>query len=140
MIAMDHQKLLNLKDKAIKYRYTHCELHPSLMLGVLGSIIPFVENNQAPRNLFQASMGKQAMGIYVTNFRERMDTLSHILHYPQNPIVNSRVTKLLPSSNLPSGINAVVAILSFSGYNQEDSVIMNQSAIDRGLFVSTFYK
>jgi DNA-directed RNA polymerase II subunit RPB2 len=140
MIAMDQQKLMNLKEKVIKYRYTHCELHPSLMLGVLGSIIPFVENNQAPRNLFQASMGKQAMGIYVTNFRERMDTLSHILHYPQNPIVNSRVTKLLPSSNLPSGINAVVAILSFSGYNQEDSVIMNQSAIDRGLFVSTFYR
>lgn len=140
MIAMDASKLINCNNKVIKYHYTHCELHPSLMLGVLGTVIPFAEHNQAPRNLFQSAMGKQAMGVYVTNFKERTDTISHILHYPQKPLVDSKVMKYLPSNNLPSGINAIIAIASYSGYNQEDSLILNQDSVDRGLFVSSFYR
>ena len=137
LIAMDASKLENLKNKTVRYNYTHCELHPSLMMGVLGSVIPFAEHNQAPRNLFQSAMGKQAMGVYVTNFKERTDIVSHILHYPQRPLVDSRVMKFLPSHSLPSGINAIIAVASYSGYNQEDSIILNQDSVDRGLFVST---
>ena len=87
-----------------------------------------------------SAMGKQAMGIYMTNFRHRYDTIGHVLHSPQLPLVNSRVLKLLPSHNMPSGINVIVAIASYSGYNQEDSVIVNKSAVDRGLFNSTFFR
>ena len=142
MVAILGDKLdtNNLNKKVIKYRYTHCELHPSLQTGVLASIIPFSDHNQSPRNTYQSAMGKQAMGIYATNFRYRMDTLAHVLLYPQLPIVNSRIIKYLPSNNLPCGINCIVAIASYSGYNQEDSVIMNQSAVDRGLFHSVFYR
>jgi DNA-directed RNA polymerase II subunit RPB2 len=140
MISMTQNKLKESINKVIKYRYTHCELHPCMMLGVLGSVIPFAEHNQAPRNLFQSAMGKQAMGIYVTNFKERTDSLAHILHYPQIPIVDSKIVKALPSHNLPCGLNAIVAIASFSGYNQEDSLIINKDAVKRGLFVSTFYR
>ena len=140
MIAMDISKLSNLKNKIVRYKYTHCELHPSMMLGVLGSVIPFAEHNQAPRNLFQSAMGKQAMGVYVTNFKERTDIVSHILHYPQRPIVDSKIMQFLPSHSLPCGVNAIIAVASYSGYNQEDSLIINQDAIDRGLFVSTHYR
>ena len=140
MIAMNQEKLFDTSNKVIKYRYTHCELHPCMMLGVLGSVIPFAEHNQAPRNLFQSAMGKQAMGIYVTNFKERTDSLAHILHYPQIPIVDSKIVKLLPSHNLPCGLNAIVAIASYSGYNQEDSLIVNKDSVRRGLFVSTYYR
>ena len=109
-------------------------------MGVMATIIPFSDHNQSPRNTYQSAMGKQAMGIYATNFRYRMDTLANVLCYPQLPIVNSKIIKYLPSNNLPCGINCIVAIASYSGYNQEDSVIMNSSAIDRGLFNSVFYR
>jgi len=140
MIAITGDKLKNLDAKVMRYSYTHCEIHPSLQTGVLASIIPFSDHNQSPRNTYQSAMGKQAMGIYSTNFRNRMDTLAHVLCYPELPIVNSKMIKFLPSNNLPCGINCIVAIASYSGYNQEDSVIMNQGAIDRGLFHSVFYR
>lgn len=120
--------------------YTHCEIHPSMILGVCASIIPFPDHNQSPRNTYQSAMGKQAMGIYSTNYQQRMDTLSNILFYPQKPLVATRAMEHLHFRELPSGQNAIVAIACYSGYNQEDSVIMNQSAIDRGLFRSIFYR
>ncbi|GBG87225.1 hypothetical protein CBR_g45284 [Chara braunii] len=120
--------------------YTHCEIHPSLILGVCGSIIPFPDHNQSPRNTYQSAMGKQAMGIYVTNYQLRMDTLAYVLYYPQKPLVTTRAMDHLHFRELPAGQNAVVAIACYSGYNQEDSVIMNQSSIDRGFFRSIFYR
>ncbi len=120
--------------------YTHYELDPSFILGILSSSIPFLNHNQAPRNTYQSAMGKQAIGIPLTNIKDRYDTFSHVLYYPQKPLVKTKMMKYFNSDILPSGINAIVAIATYSGYNQEDSVIINQSAIDRGLFRSTFYR
>uniref|UniRef100_A0A6U4H5W4 DNA-directed RNA polymerase subunit beta n=2 Tax=Vitrella brassicaformis TaxID=1169539 RepID=A0A6U4H5W4_9ALVE len=120
--------------------YTHCEIHPSMILGVCASIIPFPDHNQSPRNCYQSAMGKQAMGVYASNYNLRMDTLAHVLYYPQKPLVMTRAMKHLFFDKLPAGINAIVAIMCYSGYNQEDSLIMNQASIDRGLFRSAFYR
>ncbi|MCJ1308914.1 DNA-dependent RNA polymerase II [Agyrium rufum] len=120
--------------------YTHCEIHPSMILGICASIIPFPDHNQSPRNTYQSAMGKQAMGVFLTNFDERMDTMANILYYPQKPLGTTRSMEFLKFRELPAGQNAIVAIATYSGYNQEDSVIMNQSSIDRGLFRSLFYR
>jgi len=128
----------NLKNKKVKY--SHCEIHPSLILGLLSSLIPFSNHNQSPRNTYQSAMGKQAMGVYMTNFQKRMDTMGHILYYPNKPLVDTNIGKLVPSKEIPNGLNVIVAIGSYSGYNQEDSIIINKGSIDRGLFRSTFYR
>tara|TARA_B100001250_G_scaffold322903_1_gene286201 strand:+ start:75 stop:4319 length:4245 start_codon:yes stop_codon:yes gene_type:complete len=120
--------------------YTHCEIHPSMILGVCASTIPFANHNQSPRNTYQSAMSKQAVGVYASNFEQRFDTLSHILLYPQKPLVHTKVSNVLQTMTLPSGQNAIVAIATYSGYNQEDSIIMNKSSIDRGLFRTMFYR
>lgn len=137
MIAMYPKNLLK---RDYCQTYTHCEIHPAMILGVTASCIPFPDHNQSPRNTYQSAMGKQAMGVYSLNYHIRMDTLGHILYYPQKPMVETRAMQVMNSKDLPSGINCVVAIMCFTGYNQEDSIIFNQGSIDRGLFRSVFFR
>ena len=134
LVAMDHS------DLAKNPAYTHMELHPSLLLGVLASMIPFSHHNQSPRNSYQSAMGKQAIGIYASNYAKRLDTLGHIQNYGQLPTVATRAAKYLNVDNLPNGCNVIVAIATYTGFNQEDAIIVNRTALERGLFNSTFFR
>ena len=142
LIAVNQQELNenNFNLEKYQYQYTHCEIMVGMMLGVLASCIPFADHNQSPRNTYQSAQGKQAMGIYATNYALRLDTLAHILRYPQRPLVNTHFSKYFYGDKISNGINAIVCILCYTGYNQEDSVIISQSAIDRGFFSSVFYR
>ncbi len=124
----------------LKKDHTHLEIAPYVMLGIAASMIPFPEHNQSPRNAYESAMAKQALGVFSTNFFTRVDSRSHLLHYAQTPIVQTKPMEIFNALERPSGQNVVVAILSFQGYNMEDAIIINKSSVDRGLFRSTFYR
>ena len=121
------------------YNYSHCEIHPSTIFGVLASCIPFPEHNQAPRNTYQCAMAKQAIGVYALNYDQRMDKTAYVLTYPSRPLVDTRLMNFIHLNNIPSGCQIHVAIMTHTGYNQEDSVLVNKGSIDRGLFTATIY-
>ncbi|HIP57534.1 MAG TPA: DNA-directed RNA polymerase subunit B, partial [Ignisphaera aggregans] len=119
---------------------THVEIWPHAILGAAASTIPYAEHNQSPRNTYQSAMVKQALGFYAANFMLRFDSRAHLLHYPQLPLVQTRALSILGYNDRPAGQNMVVAVMSYTGYNMEDAVIMNKSSVDRGLARSTFFR
>jgi len=138
MIAMKSKEYY-LQNSEAKINYTHCEIHPSTIFGILASCIPFPENNQAPRNTYQTCQAKQAIGVYSLNFDKRMDKTSHVLTYPSKPLVETRLLNFIKLNNVPSGHQIHVAIMTYTGYNQEDSILINKGSVDRGLFMETVY-
>ena len=129
-----------MRPEDITPEHEFMEIHPVAMFGVCVNVIPYVDHIQAPRITYQASMGKQAIGVYATNNDIRCDTVVHCLQYPEHPIVQTHMSKLLDYEKLPSGNNLIVAIACYGGFNQEDSVIFNQSSIDRGVFRCFTYR
>lgn len=127
------------KNDITKKPYTHMEIHPSLILGVMGNQIVFPENNPLPRDLFSCGQSKQAVSLYHTNFNSRFDKTSLVLNYGQIPLVKSRYLKYINNEEQPYGTNVIVAIACYGGYNVEDSILFNKGSIDRGMFRNTYY-
>jgi DNA-directed RNA polymerase II subunit RPB2 len=119
--------------------YTHMEIHPSLILGIMGNQVVFPENNQLPRDLFACGQAKQAVSLYHTNFPARIDKLGVMLNNGQIPLVKSRYLKYINNEEHPCGENTIVAIMAWNGYNVEDSILFNEGSLKRGLFRTTYY-
>ena len=126
---------VNRYDK-IYVKYTHCELHPSMMLGSITSNIPYANHNYGNRNILFFSQSRHAIGIYASNYRYRTDK-SYLLYHPQTPVVTTKAAKWLHTQDIPAGENCVVAIMCYTGFNQEDSKLVNKSGVDRGLLLAT---
>lgn len=120
--------------------HTHCEVHPSTMFSIYTVTVPFANHNAPTRLVFSGAQGKQAIGVYASNFNNRIDTMGYVLHYPQKPLVKTRFNDYMNTTQLPNGENLIVAICSYSGYNQEDSIIVSKRALERGMFNVSYYK
>ena len=123
----------------IPSRYTHLEIHESFLFGMMCNLITFPENNPATRNNFSCGQSKQAISMYHTNYHVRMDKMAVILNYGQSPLVKTRYYEHICNDDNPYGENAIVAIMCFTGYNVEDAVLINEGALKRGLFRTTYF-
>lgn len=124
----------------IKPDTSHMEIHPSTIVGLLTSMIPFANHNQSPRNQLGDSQSKQGIAVYATNFMNRFDNQAHVLCYPQAPLVRTLYYDYLADGQMGYGTNLILAMGSFSGYNQDDGIVMNADSFARGMFRSTCYR
>ena len=128
------------EERHVRPGRSHLDVHEACMLGICAGMIPFLNMNQAPRNIYEAAMTKQSIGSFTTRLEDRLDSAAHALHYPQLPLVQTAVHGVMQTEDMPGGTNVVLAVLTYTGFNQEDSIIVNQGAVDRGLFRSSIYK
>jgi DNA-directed RNA polymerase II subunit RPB2 len=129
----------NLENLKKSKWYTHLEIDPSLILGVMGNMIIYPENNPVTRNAFSCGQSKQAVSVYHSNYQMRIDKMGVILNYGQIPLVKSRYLEYVNNEEQPYGVNAIVAIMCYSGYNVEDAILINEGAINRGIFRTTYF-
>ncbi|EPY51806.1 DNA-directed RNA polymerase III complex subunit Rpc2 [Schizosaccharomyces cryophilus OY26] len=128
----ENDSLICIYEKDVTPETTHLEIEPFTVLGAVAGLIPYPHHNQSPRNTYQCAMGKQAIGAIGYNQLQRIDTLLYLMVYPQQPMVKTKTIELIGYDKLPAGQNATVAIMSYSGYDIEDALVMNKASMDRG--------
>ncbi|CAI7625775.1 hypothetical protein PENPOL_c003G03166 [Penicillium polonicum] len=128
----ENDSYIAIYEKDISNTHTHLEIEPFTVLGAVAGLIPYPHHNQSPRNTYQCAMGKQAIGAIASNQFQRIDSILYLMVYPQKPMVKSRTIELTKYDQLPAGQNATVAVMSYSGYDIEDALVLNKGSVDRG--------
>src|ERR1700733_12735394 len=128
----ENDAYITLYEDMIGPATTRLEIEPFTILGAVAGLIPYPHHNQSPRNTYQCAMGKQAIGAIGYNQLNRIDTLLYLLNYPQQPMVKSRTIEMIGFDKLPGGQNAIIAVMSYSGYDIEDASVLNKASLDRG--------
>lgn len=136
----DTLSYIAVKESDLTHEHTHLEIDTVGMLGIVTAQLPMQEYNLSVRTTMACSMYKQAIGIYAVNFKKRMDTRAYIIYYPEVPLVATRPFNTMKLNERAGGENLVVAVASFEGFNMEDGIVINKSAIDRGLLRAVSYK
>jgi DNA-directed RNA polymerase II subunit RPB2 len=113
--------------------YTHCELDPLAILGIAASLIPWPNHNQAPRNTYQVSMGKQALGVYHSNHLNRFDGKTKLLAFPNRPMVETEMYDVIDLDDRGPGENINMAFMAFP-FTEEDSFVVKKEFLDNGGF------
>jgi DNA-directed RNA polymerase II subunit RPB2 len=129
----------NIDDLKKNKWYTHLEIDSSFILGVMGNMIIYPEHNPVTRNAFSCGQSKQAVSVYHSNYQMRIDKMGVILNYGQTPLIKSRYLEYVNNEEQPYGINAIVAIMTYTGYNVEDAILINEGSIHRGIFRTTYF-
>ena len=136
LIALKPEQVVTV---AAAKSYTNCEIHESLIFGMMSNLIIYPQHNPASRNSFSCGQSKQAVSLYHTNYNMRMDKTAVILNQGQRPLVKTRFLEYINNEENSYGENAIVAIACYTGYNVEDAILVNEGAIKRGLFRTTYF-
>ena len=112
--------------------FTHQEISHTSILSFLANLTPFSECNPSPRNVYQCQMAKQTMGFPSYTLDHRSDGKMYVLQTPQSPLSRSATYESYKADEYPCGTNAIVAVISYTGYDMEDSMILNKSSVERG--------
>jgi len=129
-----------LRSENIKPEHTHVEIDPAIILGLSASFIPYAEFNRGDRVNYGSKMVGQSIGLFTVNYQNRVDTKANVMLYPQQPLVQTHGHKIINYDRHPNGMNVVVAVSCFEGFNTEDAIIINASSIQRGLFWSNMFR
>src|SRR3989344_265099 len=138
--AEEENCLVAMSEEELTKEHTHLEISSISILGFCTSLVPYANHGSSARLNRGSKTQKQSIGIYATNFPLRVDTDVSILHYPQVPITKSFTNDILQYEKHPSGQNITIAVMSYGGYNMQDSIILNQGSVERGLARSTFFR
>lgn len=138
--AEEETTLIAYRDEELTRDHTHLEITQGVLLGVATALVPFGNYNQSSRLIIGSKNQKQALGFYAANYLLRMDMDANVLHYPQFPLVKTKLHEVLDYDEHPSGQNMIVAIMCYDGYNMEDGVVLNKASVERGLARSTYFR
>ncbi|HHF43206.1 MAG TPA: DNA-directed RNA polymerase subunit B, partial [Candidatus Aminicenantes bacterium] len=136
----EENALVAYDPKNLTPEHTHLEISPMVICGLATSLVPFGNFNQSSRLIIGSKNQKQAAGFYAANYLIRMDMDTNLLHYPQYPLVKTKVHNIFDYEKNPAGQNVVVAVMCLDGYNMEDAVILNKASVERGMGRSTYYR
>jgi DNA-directed RNA polymerase I subunit RPA2 len=134
-----HMDIACLSDD-IRSETTHVELAPDVMLSQIAAMTPFSDCNQSPRNMYQCQMGKQTMGTPAHALKHRGDNKLYRIQNPEVPLVQNEAQRDYMMDQYPQGTNAIVAVISYTGYDMEDAMIINKAAYERGFGHGSVYK
>ncbi len=138
--AEEENALVGYSEALLTVDCTHLEVTAGSICGVAASLVPFGNYTPSSRLIIGSKHQKQSLGFYAANFHLRMDMDANVLHYPQYPLVKTKIHDVMNYAEHPSGQNLIVAIMSYDGYNMEDGVILNKGSVERGLARSTYFK
>ncbi|MBI5872225.1 DNA-directed RNA polymerase subunit B, partial [archaeon] len=136
----EENSYIALRPETLTKEHTHLEPDPAIILGLSASFIPYPEFNRGDRVNYGAKMVGQSIGLFSTSYLNRVDTKSNVMIYPQKPLVYTHAHQIMNYDRHPNGMNIVIAVACFKGYNTEDAIIINKSSIQRGLFWSFMYR
>ncbi|MBT3814674.1 DNA-directed RNA polymerase subunit B [Candidatus Woesearchaeota archaeon] len=136
----EENALVAYDETQLTEKHTHMEITPGSISGIATALVPFGNFNQSSRLIIGSKNQKQSLGFYAANYHIRLDMDTNLLHYPQFPLVKTKLHDVTNYDEHPAGQNMVVAIMCFDGYNMEDGVILNKSSVERGLARSTYFR
>ncbi|XP_011329952.1 DNA-directed RNA polymerase I subunit RPA2 isoform X2 [Ooceraea biroi] len=129
-----------IPEEAYEGLTTHQEVSQTAIFSNLANLIPLPDCNQSPRNMYQCQMGKQTMGTPCHNWQQQSQTKLYRLQTPATPLFRPVHYDKIKMDDFPMGTNAIIAVISYTGYDMEDAMVINKSSFERGFGHGTVYK